>query len=88
MAKFGENYRAGRDSVLCPLCKNHKDSQEESFRCTKVRDKIKVEDKYDEIFDDNHINLQRITLTKELCAQPLSLVWLMFIHKAEVEKGN
>ena len=60
MAKFGENYRAGRDSVLCPLWKNHKDSQEESFRCTKVRDKIKVEDKYDEIFDDNHINLQRI----------------------------
>ena len=25
---------------------------------------------------------------KEFCAQPLSLVWLMFIHKAEVEKDK
>ena len=30
----------------------------------------------------------KITLTKEFCAQPLSFVWLMFIHKAEVEKEN
>ena len=29
-----------------------------------------------------------ITLRKEFCAQPLSHVWLMFIHKAEVEKDN
>ena len=33
-------------------------------------------------------NFSEITLTKEFCAQPLSLVWLMFIHKAEVEKDN
>ena len=30
--------------------------------------------------------MRRITLTKEFCAQSLSLVWLMFIHKAEVER--
>ena len=34
------------------------------------------------------INFWSITLTKEFCAQPLRHVWLMFIHKAEVEKDN
>ena len=32
--------------------------------------------------------LKRMTLTKYYCAQPLCLVWLMYVKKAELEKDN
>ena len=31
---------------------------------------------------------RKITLTKEFCAQPLSLVWLLYIQKAEFKEDN
>ena len=33
MTDFGENFRGGRTSVMCPLCKLHLDSQELSYKC-------------------------------------------------------
>ena len=29
---FGENFRGGRDTVICKLCGSHTDSQEEGFK--------------------------------------------------------
>ena len=33
VANFGENYRGGREVILCPLCKDHPDTQEAAFSC-------------------------------------------------------
>ena len=38
MAPFGENYRGGREEVLCPMCGTHRDSQALLFQC-KVMEK-------------------------------------------------
>ena len=39
MAKFGENYRGGREFVMCPLCLDHYDSQNLSFQCQVIKKK-------------------------------------------------
>ena len=45
MAKFGANF--GDDSKVCPLCRNHMDNQEESFKNCFAN---KYECKYEDIF--------------------------------------
>ena len=45
MAKFGENYKGGRNAVFCPLCPGeHLDTQKESFTCPVIRDKITIQE--------------------------------------------
>ena len=53
MEQFGENYRGGKDQVLCPLCNLHLDNQEMAFQCPEVRKSIKVEGSPKEIFQEN-----------------------------------
>ena len=36
MEQFGENFKAGRDSINCPLCNSHLDSQSEAFTCKAI----------------------------------------------------
>ena len=50
IAPFGENFRGGQQTVVCPLCKLHPDGQEESFSCVKVKQIIEVRGNYKEIF--------------------------------------
>ena len=50
MAPFGENYRGGLSTVLCPLCKLHPDGQQESFKCKEIQKIINVEGNYGDIF--------------------------------------
>ena len=50
MTPFGENFRAGVERTVCPLCSLHVDSQEESFHCTKLRLIMEVKGKYSEVF--------------------------------------
>ena len=51
MAKFGENYKGGRNAVFCPLSPGeHLDTQKESFTCPVIRDKITIQETYDTIF--------------------------------------
>ena len=50
MAPFGENFRGGRDKVLCPLCHLHPDGQEESFSCVKMKEIMDIKGKYQQIF--------------------------------------
>ena len=40
MATFCKNYRGGRDSVTCHVCLDHEDSQEKSFDCPILKERI------------------------------------------------
>ena len=40
MSPFGENYKAGHQTTVCPFCSLHLDSQEESFTCVKLKQMI------------------------------------------------
>ena len=43
MAKFGENFRGNRNSILCPLCKTHLDGQKMCFEnCPVVKKNITI----------------------------------------------
>ena len=44
MADFGENYRAGYDAFLCPLCTNHLDNQESSTNCKIIQAELQTND--------------------------------------------
>ena len=50
MAKFGENYRAGADFVLCPLCSEDLDNLEHSFQCRTIRKEIEIEGEISDIY--------------------------------------
>ena len=50
MAPFGENFRGGQTTVICPLCKGHPDSQSESFGCPAIKKVIDVKGEYNQIF--------------------------------------
>ena len=53
MAKFGENYRGGREFVMCPLCLNHKDSQNLSFQCQVIKKKMIITGNPEDVYSDN-----------------------------------
>ena len=54
MAKhFGENFRGGRQSVLCSLCSQHLDSQEETFNSCESLQETLVEGNYHDLFLQN-----------------------------------
>ena len=40
MAEFGENFRAGRHTVMCPICDSHLDSQD--LGCPRIQTKVKI----------------------------------------------
>ena len=51
MADFGENFKAGADVVICPLCMDHEDSQLQSFECQWIRNSIEVAGSMDEVYN-------------------------------------
>ena len=50
MAPFGENFRGGQSTVICPLCQGHPDGQAESFKCPGIQKVIDVKGDYEQIF--------------------------------------
>ena len=50
MAPFGDNYRGGEGTPVCPMCGVHPDTQEESFSCTEMRKVVNVQAMYSEVF--------------------------------------
>ena len=48
MAQFARNF--GEKGKLCPLCLEHEDTQENSFKCKEIRKHVKLEEKYSDIF--------------------------------------
>ena len=56
MAKFGENFRGNRNSILCPLCKTHLDGQKMCFEnCPVVKKNITISGNYNPIFNTSGI---------------------------------
>ena len=53
MSPFGENFRAGQQSKICPFCSLHVDSQEESFRCAKMNQLMEIKGKFSDVFGEN-----------------------------------
>ena len=52
MARFWENYKAGRPPQPCPVCKDVQsvDTQRHSFKCKTLTGNIEVKGNYDDIF--------------------------------------
>ena len=48
MAQFARNY--GQKNKLCPLCTEHEDTQENSFKCKEVMKVVEISVKYQELF--------------------------------------
>ena len=42
MAQFSDNYKGRGSADLCPLCKTHSDTQELSFECPSVLEKMNI----------------------------------------------
>ena len=53
MSPFGENFRAGQQSKICPFCSLHVDSQEESFRCAKMNQLMEIKGKFSDVSGEN-----------------------------------
>ena len=56
MAKFGENFRANKNPILCPLCRTHLDGQKMCFEnCPVVKNNITISGNYNQIFNTSDI---------------------------------
>ena len=53
VAKFKENFGDTYEDKSCPVCKVHLDTQAHSVQCEKVKEEIKIEGNYTDIFKEN-----------------------------------
>ena len=53
MERYGENFRAGKAFIICPLCKLHIDSQELCFQCPVIKKELRVEGDISSIYKQN-----------------------------------
>ena len=52
MAKYGENFRGNKSSVMCPLCHTHLDDQKIAFEnCQVLKENIRISENYNLIFN-------------------------------------
>ena len=51
-AKYKENMKNEYQSITCPFCLIHPDTQMHSLICTEVKSKISVKGKYQDIFKE------------------------------------
>ena len=51
MENFSENFRAGKPTRQCPVCKASKDTQSHSFKCTVISKNIQIPENFDDIFN-------------------------------------
>ena len=65
MERFGENFRGGRDIVLCPLCGQHRDNESLSFSCAFVKQKMQIRGNFEDLYKP-HINNDVINTIHEI----------------------
>ena len=70
MAKFSENFKGGKPTKVCPVCKSSTDVQVHSFECKGLKKQIKIEANYMDIFSSKigknvAATLERIVKTRE-----------------------
>ena len=66
MAPFGENFRGGQKTILCPLCDGHPDGQSESFQCVQLKKVVEVKGNYNQIFSQ-FIPLELVKTVHNIC---------------------
>ena len=66
MADFGENFRAGYDGVLCPLCIENFDDQSHAFKCRVIKNEIEIKGDINEIYGEKISKETAKTATKIL----------------------
>ena len=49
MAPLGENFWGYKDSGICPLCKDDLDSQNHSFQCQVMKERVEIDCNMDTI---------------------------------------
>ena len=52
-ALFKMNYSNGYTNTACPCCQDGPDSQEHSFQCSVIQQKVNVVGEYNDIFNDD-----------------------------------
>ena len=50
MAQFSQNFPGHGPPKPCPLCGTHLDAQSMIFQCSKVKEKLQIREKYENIF--------------------------------------
>ena len=63
MEDFSDNFRGGKITSPCPLCKSHPDKESLSFQCPFIAKSISITGKFDSIFHE-HIDMK---LIKTIC---------------------
>ena len=53
MAPFGNNFRGGREQVMCPICKAHPDVQTLLLKCPAIMNIIHTSIDMENILSDN-----------------------------------
>ena len=52
MEKFDNNFRGGRNEVICSLCNLHCDSQEMAFSCKIIQAEVNIQGNYADLFQN------------------------------------
>ena len=50
MSSYGQNFSVNGRPTICPLCHNHTDSQKWSYNCSMIKQNVKIENNYSDIF--------------------------------------
>ena len=50
MARFGQNYRGGKEKIVYPLCDSHIDNQDLSYICPVIRKEVKIRGSSSDIY--------------------------------------
>ena len=56
MAEFGENFRAGRHTVMCPFCDLHLDSQDLGAKCLIMKTHMKIIGNISDVYSEHISN--------------------------------
>ena len=50
MSMFGDNFKEGRISTVCPLCSLHADNQSNIMECPRIRNKVNIKVNIEEVY--------------------------------------
>ena len=64
-ADYGENFRAGREMVICPLCQIHLDSQFLCLECPVIKKEVKEAHQIEDIYSDQ-ISLKTVEVLQRI----------------------
>ena len=79
MAPFSKNFKGQGPLLPCPLCGLHFDTQSMSFQCSKVREKVKISENYENIF--------KATITKNLAKTIMEITKLKQDQEKTIENN-